>query len=135
ERALAASRQGGGPAPTTAASEKERAPEPVVAAPRELDPDRTVDPNTQGGLLNHLHRATIESETHSRSFLQILEKEIQPAIKEPSSCLLYPDKSIGELDDCVQKFEAAMHSIRSAQRSLQTSMDQVRTIGQKLINS
>ena len=106
-----------------------------MAAPPVLDPERTVDPNIHGGLLNVLHRATIESENQTRSFLQVLENQIEPAIKELSSCLLYPDKSMGELDDCVQKFEAAMHSIRSAQRSLQTSMEQVRTVGEKLIKS
>ena len=69
------------------------------------------------------------------SFLQILEKEIEPAIKELSSCLLYPDSSVSELDECVQKFESAMQSMRSAQRSLQSSMDQVRAMGERLINS
>ena len=135
ERALAASRQTAGPSYGAPATDKERAPEPVLTAPPALDPERTVDPNIHGGLLNVLHRATIESENQTRSFLQVLENEIEPAIKELSSCLLYPDKSLGELDDCVQKFEAAMHSIRSAQRSLQTSMEQVRTVGEKLLKS
>jgi exonuclease VII small subunit len=136
QTALEASRQqAAGAAPGAAAADKEKAPEPVVAAPSTLDPERTVDPNIHGAILNTLHRATVESENHGRSFLQVLEKEIEPAIKELSSCLLYPDKSVGELDECVQKFEAAMHSIRSAQRSLQSSMEQVRSIGEKLIKS
>jgi len=134
ERALTASRTAGA-AFTAAATDKERPTDRAVAAPPVLDPERTVDPNLHGGLLNVLHRATIESENQTRSFLQVLENQIEPAIKELSSCLLYPDKSMGELDDCVQKFEAAMHSIRSAQRSLQTSMEQVRTVGEKLIKS
>ena len=88
-----------------------------------------------GALLTLLHRATIESENHGRNFLQILEKEMEPAIKELSTVLLYSDKSITELDDCVKKFETAMHSIRSAQRSLQSSLEQVRASGEKLIKS
>jgi hypothetical protein len=60
-----------------------------------LDPERTVDPNLHGALLDHLHQATIESENQWRSFLQVLEKEIEPAIKELSSCLLYPGGSVG----------------------------------------
>jgi len=112
-----------------------RAAETAQAATAVLDPERTVDPNMHGTLLGTLHRATIESENHGRSFLQILEKEVEPAIKELSSCLLYPDSSVSELDDCVKKFEAAMQSVRSAQRSLQSSMEQVRLAGEKLLNS
>src|SRR5262249_46594177 len=100
-----------------------------------VDPERTVDPNVHGALLNTLHRATIESENHSRTFLQILEKEIEPAIKELSTVLLYPNSPLNELDACVQKFESAINSIRSAQRSLQSTMEQVRTLGERLVKS
>jgi tetratricopeptide (TPR) repeat protein len=103
--------------------------------PLSLDPDRMVDPTIHGSLLSLLHKATIESDTHGRSFLRILEDEIEPAIKELSSCLLYPDTSSTELDNCVQKFEAAMASMRTAQRHLQTSMDRVRTVGEQLLKS
>jgi tetratricopeptide (TPR) repeat protein len=134
--ALAASRQ---PAKSQsaagAAGGRDKGAEAVATSAATVDPERTIDPNLHGALLSVLHRATIESENHGRSFLQILEKEIEPAIKELSTCLLYPDSSITELDECVQKFENAMHSIRSAQRSLQSSMDQVRSLGEKLIKS
>src|SRR5206468_221002 len=100
-----------------------------------VDPERTVDPNVHGTILAHLHQATIESENQGRNFLLVLEKEIEPAIKELSSCLLYPDGSIGGLDTCVQKFENAMHSMRSVQRSLQSCIEQVRTVGERLIKS
>jgi Flp pilus assembly protein TadD len=132
EAAVAASRQASSPSPSTPTPIPDRDKEPATGV---LDPERTVDPNVHGALLTTLHRATIESENHSRNFLQILEKEIEPAIKELSTCLLYPDTSVGELDACVHKFESAMHSIRSAQRSLQTSIEQVRALGEKLINS
>src|SRR5262249_46349753 len=100
-----------------------------------LDPERMVDPTKHGGLLSNLHKATIESETHGRNFLRVLEAEIEPAIKELSTCLLYPDSSANELDECVQKFETAMASMRSAQRNLQSCLERVRTIGDKLLNS
>src|SRR5262245_10077633 len=83
-----------------------------------LDPNRTVDPNVHGSLLTNLHQATIDSENQGRHFLKILESEVEPAIKELSSCLLYPDSSVTELDQCVQKFEAALTSMRTAQRGL-----------------
>jgi tetratricopeptide (TPR) repeat protein len=98
-----------------------------------LDPERTVDPNLHGAQLAHLHQSTIESENQGRNFLQVLEREIEPAIKELSSCLLYPGGSVGGLDTCVQKFENAIHSMRNAQRSLQSCIEQVRALGEQLI--
>jgi tetratricopeptide (TPR) repeat protein len=109
---------------------------PAPAAPRQpVNPDRIVDAVVHGNLLTSLHKATIESENHGRDFLKILEGEIEPAIKELSSCLLYPDTSLNELDQCVQKFEAAIQSMRNAQRGLQGSIEKVRTLGDKLVES
>ncbi|MCI0463999.1 MAG: tetratricopeptide repeat protein [Gemmataceae bacterium] len=103
--------------------------------PLSLDPSRLVDPQVHGNLLNTLHKATIDSETHGRTVLKVLETEVEPAIKELSSCLLYPDSTASELDDCVQKFENALASVRSAQRELQQSMERVRTTGEQLLKS
>lgn len=120
-----------------AALEKPPAPvsSPAAETRIDLDPERGVDPNVHGPVLTSLHKATIESENHGRSFLQILEKEIEPAIKELSSCLLYPDGPTSELDHCVQKFEDALRNMRTAQRQLQGSIERVRTIGDQLLNS
>jgi hypothetical protein len=94
-----------------------------------------VDPAVHGVLLTTLHKATIESENSGRQFLKILESEIEPAIKELSTCLLYPDSSASELDQCVQKFESAVANMRSAQRNLQNSIERVRNIGDQLLGS
>src|SRR5437870_2750675 len=124
--------------PTAAAAAEtvsEKGAQAVASATALLDPERTIDPNLHGALLSHLHHATIESENQGRSFLLVLEKEVEPAIKELSSCLLYPDGSVGGLDTCVQKFENAIHNMRSAQRSLQSCVEQVRTLGEQLIKT
>jgi Tfp pilus assembly protein PilF/exonuclease VII small subunit len=120
---------------TASAAERERMTETVETAAALLDPERTVDPNLHGALLTGLHRATIESENIGRNFLQILEKEIEPAIKELSTCLLYPDSAPGELEECVRKFESAMNSLRGAQRSLQSSLEQVHELGERVIKT
>jgi tetratricopeptide (TPR) repeat protein len=121
------------PLPTE--KEKEKAPESARTPTAALDPERVVDPNIHATLLTNLHKATIESENVGRNFLQILEKEVEPAIKEVSSCLLYSDSPLGELDERVQKFEDAIRNMRSTQRSLQSTIEQVRTLGEKLIKS
>jgi tetratricopeptide (TPR) repeat protein len=107
---------------------------PGSAASR-LDPERQIDPQFHGALLSTLHKATIDSENQGRNFLKILESEIEPAIKELSSCLLYPDSSATELDHCVQKFETAVANMRTAQSSLQTSMHRVRLLGDQLLKT
>jgi tetratricopeptide (TPR) repeat protein len=117
------------------AAVEDKLAEKAPAVPAKVDPERTVDPNVHGQLLSSLHKATIESESLGRNFLKILEEEIEPAIKDLSSCLLYPNGAVGELDNCVQKFETAIQSMRTAQTSLQGSIDKVRAIGEKLIRS
>ena len=94
--------------------------------------ERTIDPNVKGDELTVVHKATVESEDLGRLFLQVLESEIEPAIKELSSALLYPDTSASELDQCVTKFEAAMARLRSAQKTLTLSVEHVQTLGEKL---
>jgi superkiller protein 3 len=116
---------------------QEEAPAEELAEPaagtRNLDPDRTVDPQFHGVLLSTLHKATIDSENQGRTFLKILESEIEPAIKELSTCLLYSDSSATELDQCVQKFEAAVTNLRAAQSTLKNSMERVRLLGDQLV--
>jgi tetratricopeptide (TPR) repeat protein len=119
-------------APAGAAAPAAAASAPAAPPVAQVDMDRTVDPMAHGDLLGTLHKATIDSENSGRHFLKVLEEEIEPAIKELSSCLLYPDTSAGELDQCVQKFEAAIASMRLAQKTLQTSVEKVRTLGDKL---
>jgi tetratricopeptide (TPR) repeat protein len=123
-------------AQAAASGEINKPPPPVEQAPAApLDPARLVDPQLHGTLLSTLHKVTIESENYSRQFLKVVEGEVEPAIKELSSCLLYPDSTAAELDECVQKFETALASMRSLQRSLQTSMQRVRTVGEQLFRS
>src|SRR5262249_47000203 len=104
-------------------------------AGRKLDPERTVDPQIHGTLLNTLHNATIESENQGRSLLKTLLSEIEPAIKDLSSALLHTDHSATELDECVQKFEQAMANMRGIQNNLGRSVERVCTVGEQLLRS
>ena len=105
---------------------------PAVPAAR-VDPNRVVDPDKHGLLLTSLHKATIESENHGRQFLELMQEQIEPVIKELSSCLISPDVSTSVLDACVQKFEAALQHMRSARDNLQASIQRVRSLGDRLV--
>ncbi len=96
----------------------------AAAAAAELN--RPIDPTIHHGFLLDLHQATVASEDHGREFMQILQKEVEPAIKELSTCLLYSDRSRGELDECISKFETALEHMRSAQQSMEASLSSVR---------
>jgi tetratricopeptide (TPR) repeat protein len=88
--------------------------------------DRMVDPNIHHDFLNALHQATIATEDLGKEFESVLEKEVEPAIKELSSCLLYPDGARIQLNDCVEQFESALRHMRTVQASLEATLNRVR---------
>ena len=76
--------------------------------------DQTVDPTVHATLLTNLHQATIDSMDAGRLLQQILEKEVEPAIKELSNSLLASGTvGGGDLDECVKKFESALQHMRA----------------------
>src|SRR5262249_42602296 len=105
-----------------------------AAVPAPIDPRRMVDPDRHGVLLNALHKATIESDNHGRTFHQLICDEIEPVIKELSSCLISPDVTISVLDACIAKFEGALAHMRSARDNLQNSVRKVQALGEKLVS-
>lgn len=104
-------------------------PTNLAAIVARLNPEAALNPNTHGDLLHLLHRATIDSESHGRAFVETVERELEPAIKELSSCLLQPGTTSGELSDCIEKFEAAMSSLRNARQTLQNTIQKIRNLG------
>jgi tetratricopeptide (TPR) repeat protein len=100
-----------------------------------VDPNLVVDPAVHGHWLTTLHAGVIETDNFGRHLEQVLESEVEPAIKELSSCLLYPDSPRSELEECVQKFEAALRSLRGAQDNLLTSIERLRGFGDRIAES
>jgi Flp pilus assembly protein TadD/exonuclease VII small subunit len=107
--------------------------EPNTAAEDELN--RNVDPDAHGDILTVLHHAAIDSEAHGRQFLQILEHQIEPAIKDLSTRLLGVETSGPDLNQCIQMFESAVDNMRKAQEELESSVQRVRTLGDQLLKS
>ena len=99
--------------------EKTPGPPPEVAARRSGDPTQQVDPEVHSSFLIHLHQVTIESEESGRAMHAILEREVEPAVKELSTALLYPHGLRSELEECVNKFEAAVEHMRSTYQQMQ----------------
>ncbi|HVS35141.1 MAG TPA: tetratricopeptide repeat protein [Gemmataceae bacterium] len=81
--------------------------------------DQTIDPTVHATLLTGLHQATIDAMDAGRLLQQILEKEVEPAIKDLSTSLLNAGAGGGgDLDDCVKKFEAALQHMRDTQSAV-----------------
>jgi tetratricopeptide (TPR) repeat protein len=133
ERALEAAKQGPPSSGVRLGGEQVQTVPNLEAASATIDPEKIVDPNVHGMLLALLHRSTIEADNTGRNFLKILEREIEPAIKELANCLLYPSSTITELDACMEKIDDALRNIRNAKQSLQTSIQHIRHIGERLI--
>jgi tetratricopeptide (TPR) repeat protein len=84
--------------------------------------DHAVDPAAHQDLLLTLYRTSKECEEFGRNLQKILGEEIDPAIKELSTCLLYPNGPRSELDACIQKFDAALQHMHTTRQNLQKSM-------------
>jgi Tfp pilus assembly protein PilF len=120
------------PAPTRGKSDS--GPK-VIGAGTPLNPDRLVDPQVHGDLLKALHRSTIDADNVGRELLTVLTKELEPAIKELSTTLLYPDRSSLEIHEHVQRFDAALVAMRTFEENLQNSVERVRMLSEQLIRS
>src|SRR5262245_335119 len=83
-----------------------------------VEQEKVVDPNTHANLLNAMHQGASEVEALGLRFQQTLADEVEAALKELSSALLYSQGSLSELDDRVARFEQALEHLRSARQEL-----------------
>ncbi|MHB1423779.1 MAG: tetratricopeptide repeat protein [Gemmataceae bacterium] len=87
--------------------------------------DRMVDPNLHANLLTALTTAAEAAEQFGRRFQKILADEMEGAIKDLSSCLLYPKGPTSELTGCVNRFEQALQHLLAAQKELETGVARI----------
>jgi Flp pilus assembly protein TadD len=101
------------------------------------DHERLVNPNVHGALLTSLHRTTIETEGQAVKFVQALAEEIEPVIKELSSCLLvHGGVNLAiDLDECLTKLDTALEDLTSLHDSIESNLDQIREQGDQLLRS
>jgi tetratricopeptide (TPR) repeat protein len=110
-------------------------PLPPTAPAESEDLARSIDPTIHGELLAALHHASIDSEAHGKQFLQILEHQIEPAIKDLSTRLLGIESTGPDLGHVIKMFEDALENMRKVQQDLQGSIERVRTVGDQLLSS
>jgi tetratricopeptide (TPR) repeat protein len=101
---------------------------PASATPSVSSEERMVDPNLHANLLTSLHMGAEVVGELGRRFQSVLVDEMEEAIKELSSCLLYPDAPLSELDDCIQRFEQALEHLIEVRKNLETSVVRVQEL-------
>jgi Flp pilus assembly protein TadD len=134
EAALEAVKHGGAVASAAAQAAREHS-KAHSAGTAVQDPNRQVDPIIHTGILSGLHRATIESETQGKALHQLLEKELEPILKELSCSLLQTDASPHELNQCLIKFDTALRALTNLQQGLAVATQKVRNLGEQLVSS
>lgn len=93
-----------------------------------LAEERTVDPNLHANLLTALNSGAESAEELGRRFQKVLADEMEFAIKELSSCLLYPNAPISELRACISRFETALGHVLEAQKNLEAGVGRVQQL-------
>ncbi len=91
--------------------------------------DQTVDPTVHATLLTNLHQGAIDAMDAGRLLQQILEREVEPSIKDLSSSLLNAGAGGGgDLDECVKKFESALQHMRDTQAAVARRITKLRDL-------
>ncbi len=98
-----------------------------------VDMTQPIDPRFEGPALQALHRTTIVSENCCREFSQVMQEELEPAIKELSSTLLYSNATASDLEDRINRFEKAMNRTKALQRAWQQAMQKVAELNEQLM--
>ncbi len=84
--------------------------------------ERMIDPNLHSNLLTGLHNGAETAEELGRSFQKVLSEQVDVAIKELSSCLLYADAPASELNSCIDRFAEALDHMLEAQKKLEAGI-------------
>jgi len=93
----------------------------------EMDPeDRPIDPVAHAVFLTETHRYAIDTDETGKKFETVLGQDIEPVVKELSTCLLSPSSTRSQLADCLDKFESALDHLRALHHGMQSRLAKLR---------
>ena len=121
----------------TAPAGEEQIPQlqPQARKAAALDPERDLDPDVHGNLLRMIHQTTIDVQNVGIEFLETLENELEPAIKELSILLLTPNTPPIALEQSLTKFEQAVATFLSQQNDMRDRFEKIRDAGDQLVKT
>jgi Tfp pilus assembly protein PilF len=110
------------------------APVPAGGGRSAVAEDKVIDPNLHSTLLTALYTGSEAAEALGRNFQKVLLEEMDVAIKELSSCLLYPDAPTSELNACVNRFAEALDHMLAAQKNLEAGILRLQNLNAQFAN-
>jgi Tfp pilus assembly protein PilF len=111
-----------------------QAPAPTTGGRATAAEDKMVDPNLHSNLLTALYTGSEAAEALVRNFQKVLSNEMETAIKELSSCLLYPDAPTSELNACVDRFAEALDHLLAEQKNLEAGILRLQKLSTQFAN-
>jgi tetratricopeptide (TPR) repeat protein len=105
---------------------------PPTPKSQALDPNRLLDPNFHGQVLREMHQAVIDMDRQSHQLTNVLEGEVEQAIRDLSNCLLFPNTPGNDLNGQIQKFNIVVGQLTQLQQLLQKNMKRVREGGEQV---
>jgi tetratricopeptide (TPR) repeat protein len=105
---------------------------PAPAASRALDPSRLLDPNFHGQMLRDLHQAVIDMDRQGHQLLNIIQTDVEQAIRDLSNCLLFPNNPANDLNGQIQKFNVVVSQLNQLQQLMRKNMRRAQELGEQL---
>jgi tetratricopeptide (TPR) repeat protein len=107
---------------------KATAPEP----PKVDDPERILDPESDGVVLIALHQGAITGDDQARRLIKLIEEQLEPALKALSSDLLVSHGMASDLEASLTSFGDAFSAIETLQAELFANLEEIQKYGQNL---
>jgi len=108
------------------------APAPTAAKPHSPDANRLLDPNFHGQMLREMHQSVIDMDRQSHQLINVLEGEVEQAIRDLSNCLLFPNTPGNDLNGQIQKFNIVVGQLTQLQQLLQKNMRRAHEMGEQV---
>jgi tetratricopeptide (TPR) repeat protein len=131
QQALAAAQAAIPSAAATASDVSVAVPTRTQGAP--LDPERVLDPEVHGIVLEKLHRASVDADNHGRALLVAVNREVEPVIKLLAKDILNPASGGAALERSVERMEGAVAQLATIHAKLGKSLELIGVLGEKLL--
>jgi tetratricopeptide (TPR) repeat protein len=105
---------------------------PPTPTSSQLDPSRMLDANDHGKLLRELHDTIVDTDAKSQALLELLQKQVEEAIRELSICILTPKDQKYNLEDQIQRFDEVMTQLQEIQSTMQKRVMKAKLIGEQI---
>ena len=106
-------------------------PAPIIDAKH--DPNRTIDPNFHGPLLQELYDLTINADNQCQAMLGFLQREVDTAIRNLSMGILTPNDPKFNLPEQIRSFDEVVTRLKQLQEAVEARIARAKVLGEKVL--